>query len=392
VSEAGGQWIGPGQTAVADLARELEIGTFETYYQGETVYLAGQGRVAQDLHGTFGADLKVAAQLNELARTVPSGAPWKSARCSELDPMSLGDWLSKQNLAPVDQVGWTTSSFLSGGAMPAKMGFLHFLSMINSASSSYEQLDSIKNSAQETRFVGGSQILCLTMHGDLRDKVRLSTPVRQIRDWNQAIVSLHTDQGVVRARRVVMALSPPLCNQIHFDPPLPAARAELHRRWPAHSPGRKTAHVYSTPFWRMKGLSGSIIQANGPLFWAYDNSPPDGSIGVINAFVAQSMVPSDPKFAAPLLSAIYAQALGEEALQPVQFHDLDWGQEPWTISCVSAIPPGFWSRHGEALHPAVGNLIWSGTETADIWAGYMDGAVRSGHRAALQALQALRQA
>ena len=150
--------------------------------------------------------------------------------------------------------------------------------------------------------------------------------------------------------------------------------------------------MYATPFWRKKGLSGSIIQANGPLFWAYDNSPPDGSIGVINAFVVQSMVPSDPKFAEPLLSAIYAQALGEEALQPLQFHDLDWGQEPWTISCVSAIPPGFWSRHGEALRPAVGNLIWSGTETADIWAGYMDGAVRSGHRAALQALQALRQA
>ena len=37
-----------------------------------------------------------------------------------------------------------------------------------------------------------------------------------------------------------------------------------------------------------------------------------------------------------------------------------------------------------------GRLIWSGTETAEIWNGYMDGAVRSGHQAALQALQALR--
>jgi monoamine oxidase len=35
-SEAGGQWIGPGQTAVADLARELGVGTFLTHWQGKT--------------------------------------------------------------------------------------------------------------------------------------------------------------------------------------------------------------------------------------------------------------------------------------------------------------------------------------------------------------------
>ena len=40
-SESGGQWIGPGQTAVADLARELGVGTFPTYWQGKTVMLAG---------------------------------------------------------------------------------------------------------------------------------------------------------------------------------------------------------------------------------------------------------------------------------------------------------------------------------------------------------------
>src|SRR5262245_4988425 len=39
VSEAGGQWIGPGQTAIADLARELRVGTFDTYYEGKTVFL-----------------------------------------------------------------------------------------------------------------------------------------------------------------------------------------------------------------------------------------------------------------------------------------------------------------------------------------------------------------
>ncbi|MEQ8857008.1 MAG: FAD-dependent oxidoreductase [Pseudomonadales bacterium] len=391
VSEAGGQWIGPGQTAVADLARELEVATFDTYYTGETVFIAGDGRVAQDLQGTFGTDPKLAEQLDEMARGVPSGSPWKAARAAELDQLSVGDWLAKQNLSAEDRVGWDTTTMLSGGTLPAKMGLLHFLSMINSANSRYEQLDSIKDSAQETRFVGGSQILSQKMADALGDKVRLGTPVRRISDWDQAVVSLHTDQGLIRARRVIMAIQPALCNQIDFAPALPELRREMQRHWPAYAAGRKTAHVYSKPFWRDKGLNGMILQAHGPLLWAYDNSPPDGSMGVLNAFVTQSGLPSDPQQAEPMLSALFAQALGDEALHPLQFHDLDWSREPWTISCVSPIPPGFWTRYGGGLHPPVGQLIWSGTETADIWAGYMDGAVRSGHRAALQALHALRQ-
>lgn len=390
-SEAGGQWIGPGQTAVADLARELGVGTFPTYYQGETIFLAGDGKAAMDLKGSFGTDAALAAKLDVLARGVPSGAPWKAERAAELDALSLGDWLAEQNLAPADQIGWSMAAMLSGGTAPAKLGLLHFLSMINSANSRYEELDSIKHSAQETRFQGGSQILSLKMAQALGDKVSLSTPVRAIRDWNTPVVTLETDAGPVRARRVILAMPPSFCNRIAFEPALPAPRAELQRNWPAHSPARKTAHVYARPFWRDKGLNGHIMQIGGPVIWAYDNSPADGSLGVITAFVMQAALPSDSAQAGSVLADIYGNALGEEARQPLQFHDQDWGREPWNFSCVSAIPPGFWTRHGEALHPPVGNLIWSGTETADIWAGYMDGAVRSGHRAALQVLQSLRQ-
>ncbi len=393
ISEAGGQWIGPGQTAVADLARELGVGTFPTYYQGSTVILGGDGRVAVDLKGTFGTDEAIGAKLSQLSRDVPCGAPWKSLRAAELDRLSVGDWLGQQHIKPEDQVGWNGSILLSGGAMPAKMGLLHFLSMINSAACDYSQLDAIKHSAQETRFVGGSQILSIKLAQQLGEKVRLTCPVRRIADWNREVVTLHTDQGEVRARRVIMALSPPLCQQIRFDPPLPQGRAALQRAWPAHSPARKTAMVYSRPFWRDKGLNGSIFDIGGPIIWAYDNSPPRGDIGVINAFVLNASLPSDPGAAKLAQAQIYAQALGQEALAPLSYHDRDWAlADPWTLTCVSAIPPGFWTTHGEALHPACGNLIWSGTETADIWAGYMDGAVRSGHHGALQALNALRSA
>src|SRR5262245_11563571 len=80
ISEGGGQWIGPGQTAIADLARELEIDTFETYYRGKTVYLAGDARATQEVpDGGAGTNPEIARKLNELARVVPTGEPWKAA-------------------------------------------------------------------------------------------------------------------------------------------------------------------------------------------------------------------------------------------------------------------------------------------------------------------------
>lgn len=390
-SEAGGQWIGPGQTAVADLARELQVGTFPSYYKGKSVFLGGDGRMAIDLKGTLGADEELAAKLSELSRQVPSGAPWTSPRLAELDGMSMGDWLASQDVDLQRKMSLEGGILISGGVMPAKLGLLHFLSMINSANCEYSQLDSMEYSAQETRLEGGSQILSIKMAEQLGDKVRLSTPVRHIENWDAEVVTLRTDSGEIRARKVIMALHPALCQQIGFTPQLPAKRAALQRAWPGHSPMRKTAMVYSRPFWREKGLNGHIGQVAGPVIWAYDNSPANGEIGVINAFVRAATLPSDPRQAQRIQTEIYAHAFGEEALSPTAYYDHDWGQaDPWTITCVSAIPPGFWSEHGEALRPPCGNLIWSGTETADIWAGYMDGAVRSGQQSALQVLNALR--
>jgi len=37
----------------------------------------------------------------------------------------------------------------------------------------------------------------------------------------------------------------------------------------------------------------------------------------------------------------------------------------------------------------VGPLHWAGTETADEWTGFMDGAVRSGQRAAVEVAASL---
>lgn len=391
ISEAGGQWIGPGQTAIAELADELGIDTFKSFYQGSTVYIADDATVSQN-QGDGGVHMNedVVRKLNAMAKEVPSGAPWQAPKAKELDRLSVGDWLAKQNLSLDDRIGFDVSMTLTFGTTPAALGLLHYLTLINSSDSDVVKLESMKGGAQESRFIGGPQAISQKMAESLGDKVRLSSPVRKIVGWDKDVVEIHTDQGVVLARQVINALSPSLCNQITFDPPLPEERQKLQRFWPAHSPMRKTVHVYPRPFWRDAGFNGQIVPIGSPLTWTYDNSPPDGSLGVLNAFVKPGQLSSDPEEAERVLTGIYVQAFGDAAANPLQFHDHDWGKaDPWSQSCISPVPPGFWTKWGPYLKPAVGKLIWAGTDTAEVWAGSMDGAVRSGQRAAADALEAI---
>jgi len=49
------------------------------------------------------------------------------------------------------------------------------------------------------------------------------------------------------------------------------------------------------------------------------------------------------------------------------------------------MPPGVMTRFGHALRD--GRIHWAGTETATEWAGYIEGAMRSGIRAAKEVMQ-----
>ncbi len=53
------------------------------------------------------------------------------------------------------------------------------------------------------------------------------------------------------------------------------------------------------------------------------------------------------------------------------------------------MPPGVWTDFGPALREPVGRVHWAGTETSEVFNGYMDGAVRSGERAAVEVARGL---
>jgi monoamine oxidase len=66
-----------------------------------------------------------------------------------------------------------------------------------------------------------------------------------------------------------------------------------------------------------------------------------------------------------------------------------WADEEWTRGCFMAhYAPGVLTQLGHVLREPVGRVHWAGTETSPVMNGFIDGAVRSGERAAEEVLAA----
>jgi monoamine oxidase len=185
-----------------------------------------------------------------------------------------------------------------------------------------------------------------------------------------------------------------LARRLAYSPRLPKGKAALLT---ALTPGTltKAEAVFATPFWRDAGLSGQGVTDTGPINAIFDNSPPDGSIGVLFGFVggssnrAWSALSADQRRAQALESL--AAFVGDQARTPVDYVEKDWTSERWTRGCpVAHTAPGVLTKYGPWLRRRVGRVHFAGSETADYWMGYMDGAVRAGLRAAREAIAAER--
>jgi monoamine oxidase len=324
------------------------------------------------------ADLRRAhAVLDGLAKEVPLDRPWSAARAKEWDAVTVADWLKRNKISGEARDEFTLDCQTELGE-PEKISLLYYLFYVHSAGGH----QALTVDAQKSRLVGGPQSLSRKMADGLgADGVVLSSPVRTIeyRDAGRVIVT--SARVRVVARRVIVAMMPADVRRIEFVPALPAERAGLIKGW-VGSPAIKVNVVYARPFWRDAGLSGLGVADAGVVGVTFDNSPDDASRGVRVAFLN---VGAAPKNAAERRAAVLAglvRLFGKGAGATLGYYETDWQADRLSSGCVSPLPPGLLTRFGAALRTAVGPIHWAGTETSEVWAGYMDGAVRAGRRAA----------
>jgi monoamine oxidase len=398
VVEVGGQWIGPTQARLAALARELGVETFPTHAHGFN--LLEYGGSVRRYTGTIPrinpavlVDVERAQRrLNRLARRVPLEAPWEAPGAARLDGQTAATWLRRNLVTRPGRSLLELGIEAVWAAQPEDMSLLHVLFYIHSAGT-LELLFDTEGGAQQDRFVGGSGLIPIRMADELGDqRVVLGAPVNRIEHGPDG-VTVHAGKTVARGRRAIVAIAPTLAGRIAYDPPLPGYRDQLTQRMPLGTVAKCMA-IYAEPFWRSEGLSGQAMSDRGPVRLMFDNSPPDGSPGVLLGFLEGRRARELGRVAAEERRAAvidcFARMFGPRAAAPDDYVERLWAEEEWTRGCYGChMPTGAWTSYGPALHAPIGPLHWAGAEYAHVWNGYMEGALRSGEAAAAQVVEVL---
>jgi monoamine oxidase len=400
VVELGGQWIGPTQDSVIALCDELGLERFKTYNTGDNLIHDGnrlrhyKGAIPRLSPPVLVDIAQAQLRLDRIAKKVPLDEPWRAARAEEWDGQTVESWVRRNMRTRLGREMLRLGIRAVFAAEASDLSLLHFLFYSHSGGL-LDRLFNVEDGAQEERVVGGTQLIAERMADGLGDAVRLGAPVRRLLSesgGSSVVVATHDGQ-TLSARRVIVAIPPVLAGRIEFEPGLPPAREQLTQRTPMGSVIKCMA-VYGEPFWRADGLTGQMTDVAGPAQLTFDNSPPSGSPGVLLAFVegehARELSRSNPDERRRRVVACLVRCFGRKAEQPDEFLELDWSAERFTGGCYGAhLPPGVLTSYGPALREPCGLVHWAGTEAATVWAGYMDGAVRSGVAVAAEVVSAL---
>ena len=395
--ELGGEWVSAFQLHIGALLQDLGLATFETFSTGQSTLMHDGKVVPYDapflpLPPTDLAEIAATiVQFDLMAADVPPAAPWTAAEAATWDSQTMAGWLDSNILC---EGARATLDVMVGGALcatPRDLSLLHYLFLVASTGSA-ERLFTMKGGVLESRIVGGSGLIIDRLTSELGDQVMCQAAVRRI-DQTGPGVLLTSDRGVVSAEQVVVAVPPAMAGRITYDPPLPVLRDHLTQRSPMGW-GIKVFASYPTPFWRDAGRNGFVnnIDPGSVISGAFDNSPPDGSPGVLYGLIEGSgariwgPLPAAQRKAAVLDA--FAACFGPQALEPTGYLERDWATMPWIRGGATvAFGPGTWTGYGAALRAPVERIHWAGTETAiEQWGG-MDGAISAAERAVNEILQ-----
>ncbi|HEV3227033.1 MAG TPA: FAD-dependent oxidoreductase [Acidimicrobiales bacterium] len=395
--DRGGGWLGPKHDAIFGLAGEVGVSTYKTWVKGAHL-LVGDDRIRRytGLIPTISplAVITIALaqyRIDRMAKTLPLDEPWNAKRAAEWDTTTVAQWLERSHIRT--KIGRDLFEMAVRGLFTGDLNdtsFLHWLFLVR-GHGSLNTLFSIENGSQENLVEGGAGSIARRMADELGDAVRLNSPVRTITHRDDRVV-VDADEVSVTARHAVVAVPPALTLGIQFDPALPEDRATLYRKAVA-GPETKTLVVYDEPFWRTDGYSGQSSEPGSASEVTLDASPISGKPGVIASFtfgaVAERVDSLDPKERRGLVLDALAKRFGPRAAAPVEYVETAWWKEEWTKGCSMAhLPPGVLTRYGPLLRAPHGRLHWAGTETSTVSHGAIDGAVRSGQRAAAEILAA----
>jgi monoamine oxidase len=235
------------------------------------------------------------------------------------------------------------------------------------------------------RVAGGNGQLPARLADDLGGAVQLGTPVTAIAQDDRGVELRVGGQTLTGDYAVIATPLPPL-RHVRFDPPLPAAMAGAVADL-GYGTGTKTLLGYSARVWNDHGYSGYAVTdlAVGTTWDATGGQPGPGGILLGYTVGPPGVILGDraDRERAEIVTADAETLFPGSAAARTGGVTVAWQNERYTGGTYTAYRPGQVTAYWRAIREPFGRIHWAGEHT-DLYTAYMEGAVRSGRRAALE--------
>ncbi|OBH72525.1 monoamine oxidase [Mycobacterium mantenii] len=395
--DRGGAWIGPGQDRIYALMNELGVPEYKQHNDGDAMMIVGGkkhrygGAIPWTVSPWAVANLGLGlAAIEKMSKELPREAPWEAKKAHEWDRISIGEWVHKKSMSK-EAAEMLDMAFAGLYTSAASETSLLWGLMQTASAGGLTFAISGKGGSQDARPVGGMGALHRPMAAALGDALHLSQPVRQITQDADGVTVGAADL-TVRARRVIVAIPLAIATSILYEPMLPVDRAFLHQRVPSGAV-MKTSLIYDEPFWRADGFSGQSAAPGSPATLTIDACTDTGDPGIMCVITegpaARRLTKLDEAERKAVIIGELVDRFGSKAKAPLEVHEQNWTVDRYSGGgMIGHAPTGVLTEYGYTLREPCGRIHWAGTESSTVMCGWIDGAIRSGERAAVEVAEA----
>lgn len=265
---------------------------------------------------------------------------------------------------------------------PDEVSFAWLASTDSRITNEYSEMES---------FLGGTMhALADALAAALGPRLRLAAPVDRIAHSADG-ATVHAGKESFVARRVIVCVPPVMARRIAFDPPAPVGVRQALAAWGAGDV-IKAFIRYDTPFWRGRGLSGTVLWSEPHRLYACDASR-DGLSGLVMFIGGPHARAWHARPETDLRAYIrdrLVEALGAEAGGFDEISIRDWTDDQWSGGAYSdnVIDPDATDAE-TPLRDGFGPIRFASSELSPAYPGYIEGAITMGRLAAMEAMEAI---
>ncbi|MEW1856905.1 NAD(P)/FAD-dependent oxidoreductase [Pseudarthrobacter oxydans] len=235
------------------------------------------------------------------------------------------------------------------------------------------------------RVAGGNQRLPDAMAGALGSVVRYGETVRAVENISDGGVLVTTDAGTSVFDAVIVALPLAVIRDPHVALPTNEARsAALGHVLQGHAAKLHLPLETQPP-------TSAVMSVEGR-YWTWTATDESGVVPVLNAFMGSPSAITRANLSQyPAEWVAKARALRADLTIPQDASALTtvWSEDPLAGGAYAAHAPGATAVGTALLEKPVGDVFWAGEYSEPEFVGLMEGAIRSGERAAGRVIQRL---